>query len=342
MPTPNRKLSIFLCHASQDKPILRELYKRLLAEGWIDPWLDEEKLLPGQDWDMEIEKAVENADAVIVCLSNNSVTKEGYVQKELKYVLDIAIEKPEGAIFIIPLRLDECQVPRRIRSWQYADYFPAENRDKGYKRLLVSLHERESALRLRDKFNNLIPEKPLNILPNDHHKTFKNVGQSKYDLSGEKISILRLSATLNGLILGSVLLGFLVYIGGWANELGGFFGVMVLGIILFTAGVLSSFFTLKKEKSINPTLRKIGALSGFICGIIASIGTIVYVFYSASKAEVLTDLWIFGYYFNVKQDNFIEITIAVLIAAFLSCFYFTILAMFGGWLTGLLIERRNK
>ncbi|MBI5251913.1 MAG: hypothetical protein HY912_20670 [Desulfomonile tiedjei] len=36
---------------------MRELYQRLLAEGWIDPWLDEEKLLPGQDWDMKIEKA---------------------------------------------------------------------------------------------------------------------------------------------------------------------------------------------------------------------------------------------------------------------------------------------
>jgi hypothetical protein len=33
--------------------------QRLLAEGWIDPWPDEEKLLPGQNWDMEIEKAVE-------------------------------------------------------------------------------------------------------------------------------------------------------------------------------------------------------------------------------------------------------------------------------------------
>jgi len=56
--SPLRKLRIFLCHASQDKLIVRELYQRLLAEGWIDPWLDEEKLLPGQDWDMEIEKAV--------------------------------------------------------------------------------------------------------------------------------------------------------------------------------------------------------------------------------------------------------------------------------------------
>ena len=83
MPTEKRLLKVFLCHASQDKPVVRGLYQKLLAEGWMDPWLDEEQLLPGQDWDMEIEKAVEAADAVIVCLSNNSVTKEGYVQKEL-------------------------------------------------------------------------------------------------------------------------------------------------------------------------------------------------------------------------------------------------------------------
>ena len=38
---PDRKLRVFLCHASQDKPVVRELYQRLLAEGWIDPWMDE-------------------------------------------------------------------------------------------------------------------------------------------------------------------------------------------------------------------------------------------------------------------------------------------------------------
>jgi hypothetical protein len=80
-----------------------------LAEVWVDPWLDEEKLLPGHDWDLEIEKSVETSNAVIVCLSSRSVTKEGYVQKELRKVLDIALEKPEETIFIIPLRLEECR-----------------------------------------------------------------------------------------------------------------------------------------------------------------------------------------------------------------------------------------
>ena len=38
MPTiADRKLRVFLCHSSQDKPIVRELYQRLNAEGWIDP-----------------------------------------------------------------------------------------------------------------------------------------------------------------------------------------------------------------------------------------------------------------------------------------------------------------
>ena len=141
MPS-NGKLRVFLCHASQDKSTVRELYQRLLAEGWIDPWLDEEKLLPGQDWDLEIEKAVEASDAVIVCVSNRSVTKEGYVQKEIRKVLDIALEKPEDTIFIIPLRLDDCELPRRLRAWHYVDYFPPERRDLAYERLLKSLSTR--------------------------------------------------------------------------------------------------------------------------------------------------------------------------------------------------------
>lgn len=137
-----RKLRVFLCHASQDKPAVRELYQRLLAAGWIDPWLDEEKLLPGQDWDLEIEKAVETSEAVIVCLSSRSVTKEGYVQKELRKVLDIALEKPEETIFTIPVRLDDCELPRRLRAWHYVDYFPSERMEWAFRRLLDSLRQR--------------------------------------------------------------------------------------------------------------------------------------------------------------------------------------------------------
>ena len=119
------------------------------AETWIQPWLDEEQLYPGQDWNLEIERAVEGADAILVCLSKNSITKEGYVQRELRIVLDFADYKPEGALFIIPIRLEECEPPRRLRIWQYADYFEGQ-RERAFQKLLVSLKIRADSLNLNN------------------------------------------------------------------------------------------------------------------------------------------------------------------------------------------------
>ncbi|HLO16775.1 MAG TPA: toll/interleukin-1 receptor domain-containing protein, partial [Anaerolineales bacterium] len=145
----SRPLRVFLCHSSGDKPSVRELYQKLRAEGWMDLWLDEEKLLPGQDWDYEIDKALDNSDAVIVTLSTGSVSKEGYVQKELRFALNIALEKPEGTIFILPVRLDACERPRRLHAIQGIDYFPPERRELAYARLLRSLELRAAALGIR-------------------------------------------------------------------------------------------------------------------------------------------------------------------------------------------------
>lgn len=134
---PTRLLRIFLCHSSSDKPVVRAMYRRLRTDGFA-PWLDEEDLLPGQRWEEEIPRAVRGSDVVIVCLSKGSVTKAGYVQKEIKYALDVADEQPEGAIFLIPLRLEECQVPDRLSPWQWVDYFE----EPGYERLLLALRKR--------------------------------------------------------------------------------------------------------------------------------------------------------------------------------------------------------
>jgi formylglycine-generating enzyme required for sulfatase activity len=157
----NRPLRVFLCHSSNDKPTVRELYRQLSAEGWMDVWLDDEKLYPGQDWNLEIEKAVEVADAILVCLSNNSITKEGYVQRELRIVLDYADYKPEGTLYLIPIRLEACDPPRRLRPWQYADYFERD-RERSYQRLLVSLRMRANSLGLSAETSQVKPasEKP--------------------------------------------------------------------------------------------------------------------------------------------------------------------------------------
>lgn len=120
---------------------MRELHQRLIAEGWVDPWLDEEKLKPGQTWTATIQDAIDSADSVLIFLSKQSVNKEGFVQRELKRAWKVASEKPENVIFIIPFRLDDCEVPRKLRAKQWGDYF-GESKEKTYAGLLVSLKQR--------------------------------------------------------------------------------------------------------------------------------------------------------------------------------------------------------
>lgn len=136
---------VFICHASSDKPAARELYQRLKADGF-EPWLDEEDLLPGQNWRKAIPKAVADSHVVVVCLSKASVTKQGFVQKEIGYALDVATEQPEDTIFIIPIRLEECSVPDRLDDWQWVNLYEP----RGYERLLRALYYRAESLRTSD------------------------------------------------------------------------------------------------------------------------------------------------------------------------------------------------
>jgi dTDP-glucose 4,6-dehydratase len=132
--TRTKRARIFLCHASLDKQQVRNLRDRLRLEG-IDCWLDEDNLLPGQDWQSEITKAVRLSDVVLVCLSRYAVSKEGFIQKEIRIALDAADEKPEGTVYIIPVRLDDCDVPSRLRRWHWVDLFEPS----GFAKLISSL-----------------------------------------------------------------------------------------------------------------------------------------------------------------------------------------------------------
>ena len=126
---------IFLCHASEDKPQVREVYQRLKALGF-EPWLDEEEILPGQDWDFEIETALEQSDFVMVFLSERSVRKIGYVQREFRRAMYHSKEMPEGYIHTIPIKLDDCTVPRRFSHHQWVNL----NDEGAFDRIIRALH----------------------------------------------------------------------------------------------------------------------------------------------------------------------------------------------------------
>ena len=140
----------FLCYAKENSKEVREFRERLRAETWIDPWFDEEDILPGQKWEGSVADAVHNSHAVIVFLSSVAIRTEGFFQKELKLALDAAAEKPDGTIFIIPIRLDTCDVPERLLPYQYVDYFGDDaHKDHVYSSLIAALKIRAQNLGIK-------------------------------------------------------------------------------------------------------------------------------------------------------------------------------------------------
>lgn len=130
-----RPINVFLIYAHIDNRIVHNLYAHMSKAG-VKVWLDAEKLVPGQDWKGEIHKAILRSDAVIVCLSRQFNKRKGYRHKELK----IALEKANlltDDIFIIPVRLEECDMPKSLRCLHRADLFEAG----GYKKLMRTLQE---------------------------------------------------------------------------------------------------------------------------------------------------------------------------------------------------------
>ncbi len=133
---------IFIAHASEDKPLVRELYAKLVEAGY-KPWLDEEDLLPGQNWREEIPKALKNSDLFLACLSSTSISKRGYIQREFKMAMDRLAELPSGEIYLIPLKLDDCTIPElrqseyglNLRDIQWLDYW----KPNGFEKLVKSI-----------------------------------------------------------------------------------------------------------------------------------------------------------------------------------------------------------
>ena len=127
---------VFLSYSHKDHKSVHALWLRLNKDG-VAAWLDKENLQPGQDWQNEIRRAILQSDVVIVCLSQGFNHQQGFRYEELK----IALEKArwlEKDVFIIPVRLEECDMPQSLRHLHRVDLF----KRGGYKKLLLVLKEK--------------------------------------------------------------------------------------------------------------------------------------------------------------------------------------------------------
>ena len=127
---------VFICYAREDEAFARQLYADLQQAG-ASPWMACEDILPGQNWEHEIQQALRRSTYVLVLLSSHSISKRGYVRKEIKQALDTLEEFPPSQIYLIPVRLDDSEpLDERLHKIQWVDLWPASAYKSGLQRIL--------------------------------------------------------------------------------------------------------------------------------------------------------------------------------------------------------------
>ncbi len=117
-------MQVFISYAREDEEAARRIYRDLIQLG-AEPWLDKEAILPGQDWERAIKQAIRKSSFFIALISENSVGKRGYVQKELRAALEVLDEFPPDSIYVIPVRIDDSEPQHdRLKKLHWVDLFP--------------------------------------------------------------------------------------------------------------------------------------------------------------------------------------------------------------------------
>jgi hypothetical protein len=137
-------MHIFISYSSQDKVAVGRIAERLRADGH-DVWIDSLKLRPGDNLQRKVQEGLNEADALIVVVSENSRNSR-WVQHEFAAIAFQQISRGERRI--IPVRLDKAEVPSYLADRVFLDL--SENFEAGLTRLSETLREGAPPPALRD------------------------------------------------------------------------------------------------------------------------------------------------------------------------------------------------
>ncbi|MFK7770853.1 MAG: toll/interleukin-1 receptor domain-containing protein [Saprospiraceae bacterium] len=125
---PNEK--IFVSYSRVNSEFVTNLANNLRQSG-ANIWFDQFDIKPGSRWDASIEAALKSSSTLLLILSKSSVASHN-VMDEVSYAL-------EEGLRIVPIMLEECVLPFRIRRLQYTDFSKNQHSKKGLNTLVRSL-----------------------------------------------------------------------------------------------------------------------------------------------------------------------------------------------------------
>jgi hypothetical protein len=121
---PEREMpdnAVFISYAREDLAAVQKLKTGLDAAG-IKTWFDLERLEGGDDYDRKIQRNIARCSYFIPIVSAATQRRlEGYFRREWSYAIDRARNIAEGAVFIMPVTIDDtnggdAQVPEKFKA----------------------------------------------------------------------------------------------------------------------------------------------------------------------------------------------------------------------------------
>lgn len=145
-------MSVFISYSTKDSKFVNELSAELVKNR-INIWLDKWEMQPGDSLIDKIQDGLTDSSFLLVVLSENSVQSE-WCKKELNSGLMREIK--EKKVVVIPILLDDCDVPVFLQEKVYADF-----RDKfetGFQELIRPLAKLSSDKMGRHSKNEIITD----------------------------------------------------------------------------------------------------------------------------------------------------------------------------------------
>src|SRR5262245_23698983 len=125
--------SVFISYSSKDRK-QAQCIAELLIEGHHQVWFDEWSIDPGESIPIKIQSGIEDADFVVVLLSQHAVESR-WVEREWMMAYWDSINA--NHVRLIPVLLSLCRLPKFLETIKYIDC--CRDWEEGCRQLLKSI-----------------------------------------------------------------------------------------------------------------------------------------------------------------------------------------------------------
>jgi hypothetical protein len=106
-------VEVFISYSRKDAQFVQELLGGLELAGF-EPYFDMHDIAPGEDWEARLDRLIAAADTVLFIISPDSVASE-----RCAWEVNRSVERNKRILPIVWRRVDEAQVPPRLKQLNY-------------------------------------------------------------------------------------------------------------------------------------------------------------------------------------------------------------------------------